>query len=226
MSTTYTYRDLSGVTTVLKVLLGFSAALAVVSMLSSFMQAELLSRDSFSEAEGQANDLREQIIGLFQLGLYLFTAVIFGYWIVRANKNVRALGADGLRITPGWALGYYFVPILNLWRPYQAMKDLWRASHNPASWTSAAAGSILPAWWTLWVLSNILGQISFRVMMNAEGIVELQAATYLQIVEQAVGIPLCLVAMSLVAQIARAQKDHVENAPNQALDGSGPSSGI
>lgn len=211
MSASYTYREMTGLTKFLKMLLGLGAALAVVSMLSSFMQAELLSRDGFSEAEGQANDFREQIIGLLQFALYLFTAVIFGCWIVRANKNVRALGADDLRITPGWAVGYFFVPIVNLWRPYQAMKDLWRASHSPTSWVSTTSGSILPAWWTLWLLSNFLGQVSFNVMMNAQGLEGLQAATYLQIVAQGVDISLCLVAMSLVTQIAHAQQTHVKN---------------
>jgi len=206
MNANYTYRDIVGLTKFLKLLLGLGAALAVVSVLSSFMQAELLSRGSFSEAEGEANDSREMIIGLFQIAFFLFTVVIFGRWIVRANRNVRALGADGLRITPGWAVGYFFIPILCLWRPYQAMKDLWQASHNPTSWTGTAAGSILPAWWTLWLLSNFLGQISFRIMMSAGGLEGLQTATYSQILAEAVNIPLCLVAMTLVSQIARAQK--------------------
>ena len=210
MSANYTFREIVGLTKFLKVLLGLGVMMAVVSLLSSLMQAELLHRSSFSEAEGQANDSRERIIGLFQLALYLFTAIIFGRWIVRANKNVRALGADGLRITPGWAVGYFFVPIVNLWRPYQAMKDLWRASHDPASWATTAAGSILPAWWTLWLLSCFLGQMSFRATMAAKGLEGLQAATYLQIVSQAVDIPLCLVAIALVTQIANALKTHVQ----------------
>ena len=215
MNTTYTYQPIFGLTRLLKILLVLGAAMAVVSMFSSFMQAELLSRDSFSEAEGQANDLREQAIALLQLTLYLFTVVIFGVWIVRANKNVRALGASDPRITPGWAVGYFFIPILNLWRPYQAMKDLWRASHNPASWGVTAAGPVLPIWWALWLISGFLGQLSFRVTMNADSLEALQVATYLQIGEQVVDIPLCLVAMSLVSQIAAAQKTHVETAADR-----------
>ncbi len=205
------YREMTGLTEFLKVLLGLGVVMAFVSMLSSIMQAELLSRASFSEAQGQANDSREQIIGLFHLTVFLLTAVIFGYWIVRANKNVRALGANGLRISPGWAVGYFFVPIVNLWRPYQAMKELWQASHNPTSWTGTPVGPILSTWWTLWLLTNFLGQISSRVMMNAEGLEDIQTATFFQIVSLTVDIPNCIVAMSLVTRIAHAQKSHVEN---------------
>ncbi|MDB4780351.1 DUF4328 domain-containing protein [bacterium] len=182
------------------------------------MQAELLSRATFSAAEAEANDFREQIIGLFYFSLYLLTAVIFGCWIVRANKNARALGADDLRITPGWAVGYFFVPILNLWRPYQAMKGLWQASHSPSSWTSLTASPILPAWWTLWLVSSFVSQAAFRAAMDTNQIDDpnkiiagLKTATFLDIASASVEIPLCLVAMFLVTQITHAQKTHVEN---------------
>jgi len=208
MTTTYTYRDITGVTQFLRVLLGLGVAIAVVSLFSSFMQAELLSRSSFSAAEGHANDSREQFIGVLQLAIYVFTVVIFGRWIVRANKNIRALGADGLRITPGWAVGYFFIPVMCLWRPYQAMKDLWKASQDPTAWHTSPAGSIVPAWWTLWLLSIFLDQLSFRLTMNAREVEDLQGATYVQMVCLVSDIALCLVAMALVLQIARAQNSH------------------
>ncbi len=208
MNANYTFREIDGLTKLLKVLLGLGIVMAVVAMLSSLMQLELLSRGKFSVAEGQTNDLRQMIVGLSQVALYLFTAVIFGCWIVRANKNVRALGAVNLPITPGWAVGYFFIPILNFWRPYQAMKNLWQASHNPPSWANITAGSILPAWWALWLISNILGQMAGRAMMAAREIKDLQMATYIDIVSLAVEIPLCLVAITLVTQIANAQKTY------------------
>jgi len=209
MSANYVFREIDSLTKFLKVLLGLGVWVAVVSLMSSIMQAKLLYHGSFTEAEVQSNYTREQMIWLFRLALYLFTAVMFGLWIVRANKNVRALGAEGLRITPGWAVGYFFIPIVNLWRPYQAMNDLWRASHNPSSWAATAASFILPAWWTLWLLTHFLGQMSFQATMAAEGLVGLQASTYVQMVSHAVDIPLSLVAMALVAQIANAQKTHL-----------------
>jgi len=209
MNPNYTYREITGLTTLLKVLLGLSVAMGAVGLLSSFMQAELFSQSSFTKAEGLANDTREGIIGLFALPLYLFTVVIFGRWIVRANRNARALGAFTLRFTPGWAVGYFFIPIVNLWRPYQAMKDLWQVSRNPTAWSSTTADFVLPAWWTLWLASGILAQISFRVLLVAQDIESLQVGTYFQIASEAMYIPLCLVAMSLVSQISHYQTSHV-----------------
>lgn len=206
----YTFREIGGLTTFLKVLLGLGVAMAAVSLTSSLMQASLLDRGNFTEAEGEANDARERMVGLLHLALHLFTAVVFGCWIVRANRNVWALGARGLPISPGWAVGFFFVPIVSLWMPYQAMRELWRASHHPAAWRRVTASPVLPIWWTLWILSNVLGQVSLRVALNAKDLEGLRLATWLDVVSLALDIPLCLVARALVAQIANAQQRQVE----------------
>ena len=48
------------------------------------------------------------ITGIPILFLFFLTILLFGIWIVRANKNVRALGARELSMSPGWALGYFY----------------------------------------------------------------------------------------------------------------------
>lgn len=232
MSTKYTFREIAGLTTFLKLLLGLGMVLAAVSLLSSLMELQLLNRGTFSELEWQANQSREQIIGRLQFALHWFTVVLFGCWIVRANRNVRALGAGGLRITPGWAVGYFFIPIINLWRPYQAMKDLWQASHTPVSWGSspvervntvrAPAGQnpplwactpaslLLPTWWGLWLLYFLLTRIASSTPEQAQALEDIKAAAYVQVMSQVVYISLCFVAMKLVSSVACAQTVHAE----------------
>ncbi len=206
-----------GVTKILKVLLALGAVIAVISILSHFMQAELIKHEGISATVAEAIYSREQIIGFIQAGLYLLTAIFFGRWIVRANKNVRALGADGLRITPGWAVGYFFIPMANLWRPYQAMKDLWLASHSPSSWNTALIGIIVPIWWALWLLSIFIGQIAFRMTLHANTLDQIYACINVNILTEFIEILLCLVAIALVSQIAGAQTSHHRNAL-EALD--------
>lgn len=96
----------------------------------------------------------------------IFTYPIFGWWIVRANKNVRALGAVGLRESPGWALGWFFVPLFCIWRPWIAMKQLWHASHDPVGWAMQGKAVIVAIWWTLWLASNGLGRWNARLQFS------------------------------------------------------------
>ena len=73
-------------------------------------------------------DIAGLIVGLLQLPVVLTTGIVFLMWIHRANRNARGLGAEGMTFTPGWSVGWYFIPIANLWKPFQAMKEIWQAS--------------------------------------------------------------------------------------------------
>ena len=91
-----------------------------------------------------------------------FTALLFLVWFYRVHKNLAALGcrADA---TPRWAVGCFFVPILNLTEPYKAMKEAWVLSDAPAIPSEPLAGHGLGDvqaprrvtwWWTAWLLCN------------------------------------------------------------------------
>jgi hypothetical protein len=216
MNTNSTFRDITGLTGLLKVLLGAGACVALVHLFSDWLQFELLSRGSFSQSEGQANDARQQIISIVDLLLYIITIIIFARWIYRANHNVRALGAQNMRFTPGWAVGYFFVPVFFLWRPYQAMQDLWRASKNPATWHDILPSSVLGLWWTLWIVSIFLGQTSDRASMAANNAISLQAATITHIILEFVQLALCIVAFIFVSQIHKSQIN--QKMPNTTVE--------
>jgi hypothetical protein len=59
--------------------------------------------------------------GLFVL-LTLVAVVIACIWQHRAASAARALGLPA-RHSPGWGVGSWFVPVVNLFVPYQAIRD-------------------------------------------------------------------------------------------------------
>jgi len=202
--TSFAFQNISSLTRFLKFALVLGSALAGVAIVSGFLQVSLLGR-AFTQEEAQMNDTRQEVVGGLQVIWFLVTAIVFGRWIFLANKNVRALGAEDLTFTPGWAVGYLFIPILCLWKPYQAMKELWRASQNPHSWKKTPAASILPLWWTCWIVHNLLERVCANQMKSAHTIIEIQSATYGEIISDFIGVALWIVAMILVSQIHRAQ---------------------
>lgn len=172
-----------------------------VSIASSAMQLHLLGGGPFSPETAKANDDREMVVGLFYGVVFLATVIGFGRWIVAAHKFVRSRGAHGLSVTPGWAVGWFFIPLFNLVRPYTAMKELWQASQDPRSHFVQDVSPVLPTWWALWILNGIIGQISIRLKLNAEGIEALKTATVIDIVSATAGIALGLAALKLVRGI-------------------------
>ena len=55
------------------------------------------------------------------------TVVIWLVWQHRVTENLWALGTP-IRTTPGWAVGWWFVPIADLWMPAVVMARVYRTS--------------------------------------------------------------------------------------------------
>ena len=46
--------------------------------------------------------------------MFMISAIFVGMWIYRAHANLRLVDVDGLIFTPGWSVGWYFVPVASL----------------------------------------------------------------------------------------------------------------
>ena len=113
--------------------------------------------------------LSQGVLGLVSAGVYIATAVIFLMWLYRACSNLPAFGAQKRFIgySPGWAVGYFFLPFANLFMPYQAIKELWQKSQPPSEEalfsSSLSPPGVFPLWWGFWLACNFAGNIYFRL---------------------------------------------------------------
>jgi len=183
-------------------------------LLSDYQNGAYTSQEK-AMADGEASDQRQGIVGIAYLIVFVVSGFFILRWIHRANYNARQLGAENMKFTPGWSVGYYFIPILMLWKPYQAMKEIWKASKNPSNWESQETSGILPIWWTLWLISNFLGQAIFRFSMHAEELQELINLNIITQISNTIDIPLALVLLTIVNRIHNMQTSHLANANSQ-----------
>ncbi|QYO65100.1 DUF4328 domain-containing protein [Leptolyngbya sp. 7M] len=58
------------------------------------------------------------MIFLVSFPVGIATIVLFLVWLYRAHKNLFSLKPTHLDFSPGWAVGWWFIPFLNLVRPY------------------------------------------------------------------------------------------------------------
>ena len=49
------------------------------------------------------------------------------------SSETSVKDADHESFTPGWSVGWFFVPIMNPWKPFQAMREIWQASAEPGN---------------------------------------------------------------------------------------------
>lgn len=217
------FRSSDSLTRWVKYMLYAQILVALISILSGYLDYQVLSdyqngvytSQEKAIADGVASDQRQGIIGMVYLVVFVISGFLILRWIHRANYNARQLGAENMVFTPGWSIGYYFIPILALWKPYQAMKEIWKASKNPSEWNSQSVSGLLPIWWAIWIISNALGQLIFRLSVRAEELNELINLNIITQVSNVLDIPLALIFMAIVSKIHNMQARQVKSANNQ-----------
>jgi hypothetical protein len=50
-----------------------------------------------------------------------------------------------------------------LFKPFQAMEEIWEASVSPASWQAQRTPGLLRVWWGAWLLTNLVGAVVSRL---------------------------------------------------------------
>ncbi len=152
----WTYRDAGDAAGWAQSLLRADAALAAVAVALALMRG--LDPDAAGDAE--------MAVGLGQLVVYLAGGVLALRWLYLANANARALGADDMMGSPGWAVGWFFVPLANLVMPYMTVRDMWKASARPKDWQAAPAPAAIGLWWACWLAAGISGIVAFRLWLE------------------------------------------------------------
>jgi hypothetical protein len=128
---------------------------------------------------------------------FILTSIVFLVFFHRAYSNLALLGPNEQRWTTGWAVGSWFIPILNLFRPKQIANDIWRGSD----------GSSVPAlfhwWWAFWLLG---GAASYGVEQRGVTISEARLLVVVEAIGESLIVVGALLAAAVVRLIARRQK--------------------
>ncbi len=208
------FKELGRLITWIKYLLYVQVALALIAIGSNLMEYQLLTdfqngvyfSQEMAVADAEANDKRQQIIAFSYLAVFIISGILILKWIYQSNQNARYLGAKDMAFTPAWSIGFYFIPIVSLWKPYQAMKEIWQASQNPNNWQIEKVSSILGVWWFFWIANSMVGQAVFRMSRRAQEISEIMNVNLISQVSEILSIPLAVVTWLLINKISNTQK--------------------
>ena len=113
----------------------------------------------------------EQIQNIIHVGVLLSTitcCIIFLLWFKREYHNLHAINPK-LKYKEAWAIWSWFIPVINLWRPYQIMKEIYtyattteKKEIHPEE-EEIITTPIIDLWWLLWIASNVLSQVNNRL---------------------------------------------------------------
>ena len=145
----------------------WASILSVVAILSggvaalySMGQIQLLeaalSGSPIPTAVAEVRDARQWWIELTDCLVALGAGVAFFMWVYRANQNARDLSGNELEFSPGWSVGWFFVPIAALFMPYRVVAEIWRRQQSRCPARLAEIIGNAPDW-------NMVGRLCARL---------------------------------------------------------------
>lgn len=115
-----------------------------------------------------AYDTMGAIVWTAQLVILGVTGAFFLVWLHRVRVNVRALGVRRLAYPRQWTVLGFLIPLLNAFRPYQVVREIWQASDpstgDPIGWKRVPAPRRIAIWWGLFVCYFVLEGLAATVL--------------------------------------------------------------
>jgi hypothetical protein len=148
------------------------------------------------------------LLAVLSLIIYIPTVISFCVWLYRASDNLRAFNQwNRPEYSPGWAVGSFFVPFVNLVVPYRAVRETWQKSRTAeeAQLATPDPPASFPIWWTFWLLACFVGNISMRASFNER--VPESTATILSIIASGLSIVAAVFAYVVVDTVDKQQEE-------------------
>ena len=166
---------------VLGILFVLAAALGWVAAGYDLGELRVIHRgEALAPAAVIAHDTAGERIAAVQIALAVLLAAVFVPWLHQARANVRALGARRMRFRREWTWLGFMIPVLNSYRPYQVVCEVWRtsdpASVDPLGWQRLDAPKLVLAWWLGLAGWVALASCAELLMQLAPGVAHVQIA--------------------------------------------------
>lgn len=119
----------------------------------------------------------QSVVWAFIVGGVIALLIPFTMFVHQASSNLRYLRAEGQRFTPGWAVGWFFIPFMNFVQPFRVVRELMRASGptetaNPRAWQNAGSpsGLLVGVWWASVIAAILFGPRGISVFFARDDI--------------------------------------------------------
>jgi hypothetical protein len=160
-------------TLVVMALLALHVVLALVALQAAFVFVELAWRIVAGRDELRpllATHLDQfRTLRAVQAALWIVTTVAFVGWVGRAQGNLAALGATGLRHSPRQAMAAFLVPGPNVVRPVAVVRELWNASDPSRAPSTRRRAPARVCWWWGLLLAAVAAEGAARGLALRSG---------------------------------------------------------
>jgi hypothetical protein len=160
----HVFRSTNNITVILTIIFALNIMMGIISIFILHSEINLLTQGiqgyTITLERLKSYETQEQLISLVKILLFCVTVISSLVWIYRTSKNLISLGITNLKHSPGWAVGGFFVPFVNIVHPYSVVTEIFKAS-NPtipanADWRRGKASITVRIWWILFLLGCLM----------------------------------------------------------------------
>lgn len=194
-----------------------TTGLVLIMIVLSFLQFDLL-QDAAAGQYSSRLDLGSRVAtiqGYQTLSSFLYSAaliasvIVFLLWVYRSNTLARALGASAMEHSPGWSVGWFFVPVVNLFKPYFVMKEIYLATCSPHSYSMAYDElprlRTVQVWWLLALADRLFAAVTMVYGVSLVNSGQYFALGTLGIISACLSLLVGLTTVALVLEFRRQQ---------------------
>ncbi|CAM5458438.1 DUF4328 domain-containing protein [Streptomyces canus] len=198
------------------ILLGLAATVDVFALGADFLMydvtGDLVGGDTGAAVLDRA-DLADKLTaaaGGAQLLAMLACAVVFVIWLWRVRRNAEVFAPDGHHKARAWVIAGWVVPIASLWYPRRVVVDIWDAS---STGDRPDGHALINVWWTLWLLSQTIGQALYTTFDVADTPQEIHDSMTQTMVADGLDLVAALLAAAVVLRLTRMQDEKARQGP-------------
>ncbi len=186
-------------------------AVTFVSILLELYELSLLKEieigNVITDSRADFSDISIMISGLLQVLFYIATIVVFLNWFRRAYGNLKRIKIR-TESDETMAIWSFFIPIYNLFKPYNIMREIWEKSQQAikkidASYLFNKNAYLIGLWWFLFIVSGILDRASFKLSLKQDTIEQLITGTQVSLLSEFLSIIEAIVVIYMVKNISQ-----------------------
>ena len=135
----------------------------------------------------------------------LVIAVTWLFWMRRLRHNVLALGRKP-EYRPAWIFWGWLTPILNFFRPFQIIRDLWRKSDpEPGSGTLDDPPWFYLWWWVSYVVTSRVASAILGSIQEPETLGQLRSLIDRYLIVDLIELPALVLAVMVIRTLTARQ---------------------
>ena len=199
-----------------RILMIVQFALSMLVLLSTVQQNALLGSiesGDFDYDDILMKDQLHTVLGLLFTVFYIINIVFFIMWFRRAYYNLHQIPDSFPNDSEGWAAGAWFVPFLNLVKPFTIMKEIWQGTQRfSKSGKPEQNTTILGFWWAAFLIGNIVENIGTRInLWGDESIENMYLGNQVSIAGMLIHIPAYILIILIIKRVSEFEKDLYDN---------------